>query len=128
MTPAREIGGDFYDCFKIDEFRLSVIIADVPGKGVPAALLTLVSRDLLKAVARNHDSPAQCLGEVNELVSQHNDVMMFVTLFYFVLDLRNGSFRYCNGGIIYRCWHEVPTTGQPNCRIPEHGPGNHQRP
>ncbi len=98
MTPAREIGGDFYDYFKIDDFRLGVVVADVSGKGVPAALFTLVTRALLKSAARNHESPAQCLGEVNELLSQENDALMFVTLFYGVLDLRNGEFLYSNGG------------------------------
>ncbi len=98
MTAAREIGGDFYDYFAIDNFRLGVVIADVSGKGVPAALFTLVTRALLKSAARNHESPARCLAEVNELLSQQNDALMFVTLFYGVLDLRNGEFLYCNGG------------------------------
>ena len=98
MTPAREIGGDFYDYFRVDESRLGLVIADVSGKGIPAALFTMVSRALLKSAARNHESPAYCLNEVNELLSQENDACMFVTLFYGVLDLRDGRFLYCNGG------------------------------
>ena len=98
MTPAREVGGDFYDYFTVDSFRLGVVVADVSGKGVPAAMFTLVTRVLLKSAARNHQSPARCLQEVNELLSQQNDAMMFVTLFYGVLDLRNGEFLYSNGG------------------------------
>ena len=98
MTPAREIGGDFYDYFRLDEYRLGLVIADVSGKGVPAALFTMVTRALLKSAARNHESPAWCLSEVNELLSQENDACMFVTLFYGVLDLRDGSLQFSNGG------------------------------
>ena len=98
MTPAREIGGDFYDFFDLDEYRMGLVIADVSDKGIPAALFTMVSRVLLKAAARNHASPGTCLHEVNQLVSQDNDACMFVTLFYGVLDLRDGHLRYCNGG------------------------------
>ena len=98
MTPAREIGGDFYDFFSLDEYRMGLVIADVSDKGIPAALFTMVSRALLKAAARNHASPADCLYEVNQLVSQDNDACMFVTLFYAVLDLRDGRLCYCNGG------------------------------
>ncbi|MDE0039933.1 MAG: SpoIIE family protein phosphatase [Gammaproteobacteria bacterium] len=98
MIPAREIGGDFYDFFSVDEYRMGLVIADVSDKGIPAALFTMVSRALLKAAARNHESPSACLYEVNQLVSQDNDACMFVTLFYAVLDLRDGRLRYCNGG------------------------------
>ena len=98
MTPAREIGGDFYDFFSLDEYRMGLVIADVSDKGIPAALFTMVSRALLKAAARNHASPADCLYEVNQLVSQDNDACMFVTLFYAVLDLRDGRLCYSNGG------------------------------
>ncbi len=98
MTPAREIGGDFYDFFSLDEHRMGLVIADVSDKGIPAALFTMVSRALLKAAARNYESPADCLREVNQLVSQDNDACMFVTLFYAVLDLRDGRLHYCNGG------------------------------
>ena len=98
MTPAREIGGDFYDYFRLDDHRLGLVIADVSGKGVPAALFTMVTRALLKSAARNHESPAYCLSEVNELLSQENDACMFVTLFYGVLDLRDGRLQFSNGG------------------------------
>ena len=117
MTPAREIGGDFYDFFSVDEFRMGLVIADVSDKGIPAALFTMVSRALLKAAARNHDSPAACLREVNELVSQDNEACMFVTLFYAVLDLRDGRLCYSNGGhnpprlLCQGKVEEVPPTG-----------------
>ena len=98
MTPAREIGGDFFDYFILDGDSIGVIVADVSGKGVPAALITMVTRALLRSAAPNHLSPAKCLSEVNELLSQDNDACMFVTLFYGVLHLCNGQFRYSNGG------------------------------
>ena len=98
MTPAREVGGDFYDYFTLDEHRLGIVVADVSGKGIPAALFTMVTRALLKSAARNYDSPAECLSEVNDLLSQDNDACMFVTLYYGVLDLRDGRLRYSNGG------------------------------
>ena len=98
MNPAKEIGGDFYDFFELDEHRLGLAIADVSDKGVPAALFTMITRALLKSSSRRHDSPARCLHEVNEFLCQDNDACMFVTVFYGVLDLRDGSFRYSNGG------------------------------
>ena len=98
MIPAREIGGDFYDFFSLDDNLVGLVIADVSGKGVPAALFTLVTKSLLKSAARNFPSPAQCLSEVNQLLAEDNEACIFTTLFYGVLDLRNGSLRYCNGG------------------------------
>ncbi|MDE0271478.1 MAG: SpoIIE family protein phosphatase [Gammaproteobacteria bacterium] len=98
MNPAKEIGGDFYDFFELDEHRLGLAIADVSDKGVPAALFTMITRALLKSSSRRHDSPSRCLHEVNEFLCQDNDACMFVTVFYGVLDLRDGSFRYSNGG------------------------------
>ncbi len=98
MHPAREIGGDFYDFFHIDEHRVGLVIADVSDKGVPAALITLVTQALLKSAARTCDSPSGCLHDVNEFLSEDNDACMFVTLFYCVVDFRDGRVRYCNGG------------------------------
>ena len=98
MTPAREIGGDFYDFFQIDDYRMGLVIADVSDKGVPAALITMVTRALLKSAANRHDAPGACLAEVNEFLSQDNDACMFVTIFYGVLDFRDGRLRYSNGG------------------------------
>jgi sigma-B regulation protein RsbU (phosphoserine phosphatase) len=98
MIPAREVGGDFFDYFALDENRIGIVVADVSGKGVPAALFTMVTRAVLKSVALNHQSPAQCLSEVNNLLSQDNHACMFVTLYYGVLDLRDGRLNYSNGG------------------------------
>ena len=111
MTPAREVGGDFYDFFNLGDTLLGLVIADVSGKGIPAALFTMMTRTLLKGAARNFPSPARCLSEVNELLAEDNETCMFVTLFYGVLDLRDGSFRYCNGG------HNPPRLVRSDSRI-----------
>ena len=98
MIPAREIGGDFYNFFGLDDALIGLIIADVSGKGIPAALFTMVTQTLLKGAVRNFVSPSRCLSEVNELLAEDNETCVFVTVFYGIFDLRDGTFRYCNGG------------------------------
>lgn len=98
MTPAKEIGGDFYDYFELDAHRVAMTVADVSGKGVPAALFMAVSRTLLRAVAKFSDDPADCMSQLNGLLATDNDQMMFVTLFYAVIDTRNGEVTYANAG------------------------------
>ena len=98
IIPAREIGGDLYDYFYIDEFHLGLVIADVSGKGVPAALFTLLTRALLRAASKDHSSPAECLDLVNDLLSEDNETCIFVTLFFAALDVRNGNLIYSNAG------------------------------
>lgn len=98
MIPAKEVGGDFYDYFLLDERHLGIVVADVSGKGVPAALFMAISRSLLKAYARSFHSPAACLGQLNQLLASENEQMMFVTVFYGVLDLVSGEFVFLNAG------------------------------
>jgi serine phosphatase RsbU (regulator of sigma subunit) len=98
MNAAKEVGGDFYDFFPLDEHRVAVTVADVSGKGVPAAFFMAVSRTLLRAVARLGDGPAASLTRLNDLLAADNAEMMFVTLFYAVIDTRDGSVRYSNAG------------------------------
>lgn len=98
MQAAKEVGGDFYDFFLIDENRLGVVVADVSGKGVPAAFFMLISRTLLKATATFGLKPADVLTKLNDLLSVENEQMMFVTMFYGILDLDSGAFTYSNGG------------------------------
>ena len=98
MTPAKEIGGDFYDYFELDAHRVAMTVADVSGKGVPAALFMAVSRTLLRAVAKFSDDPSDCMNQLNGLLATDNDQMMFVTLFYAVIDTRNGEVTYANAG------------------------------
>ncbi len=100
--PALEMGGDFYDFFLIDDKRLGVVIADVSGKGVPAAIFMAVSRSLLKATALASVSPSDCLEHVNRLLYPDNESAMFVTVFYGILHTETGELEFSNGG------HNVP--------------------
>jgi sigma-B regulation protein RsbU (phosphoserine phosphatase) len=98
MIPAKEVGGDFYDFFAIDKSRIGIVIGDVSGKGVPAAMLMAISRTLLKATALKGISPDICLTEINNIIAEESLSTMFVSLFYGILDTRNGNFEYCNAG------------------------------
>jgi len=98
ITPAREVGGDFYDYFPIDANRFGFVIADVSGKGVPAALFMAISRTLLKSTALFVDSPSACLQRLNDLLAAENEQMLFVTVFYAVIDLSTGQVDYVNAG------------------------------
>lgn len=98
ITPAREVGGDFYDYFVIDAEHLGFVIADVSGKGVPAALFMAITRTLLKATAVFVTAPASCIRKLNDLLATENEQMMFVTIFYGVLHLPTGRVTYVNAG------------------------------
>ncbi|WP_250478471.1 MULTISPECIES: SpoIIE family protein phosphatase [unclassified Caballeronia] len=98
MVPAREVGGDFYDYFWLSDQKIGVVIADVSGKGVPAALFMAVARTLLRAIAPSAASPGACLALANDLLAQDNEATMFVTLFYGILDTATGELEYANGG------------------------------
>ncbi len=98
MIPAREVGGDLYDFFLIDKSRIGVIIGDVSGKGIPAAMFMAVSKTLLKATALKGIPSDTCLASVNSILVDESLPSMFVTVFYGIFDTRNGSFEYCNGG------------------------------
>ena len=98
MTPARQVGGDFYDFFFIGEDRLAFVIGDVSGKGVPAALFMAVCRTLIKATALHNDSPDTCLNNVNQLLCGDNASELFVTVFYGVLNTKTGEISYSNAG------------------------------
>ena len=98
MWPAKEVGGDFYDFFPLSDSRLAIAIADVSGKGVPAALFTVMSRTMLHATAAFLDSPGKALSVINNFLEQNNDEGLFVTVFYGILDLKTGRLTYANGG------------------------------
>ena len=98
MTPAREMGGDFYDFFTLDDGRLSVVMADVSGKGVPAAFFMAIARTVMRAAAARHPTPGPCLEEVNDAICEQNPQDLFVTLFYGILDPGTGEFVYANAG------------------------------
>lgn len=100
MTAAKSVGGDFYDFFWVDEEqkKLAIIIADVSGKGVPAALFMTVSRTLMRANALNNMTPGETFTKVNIALEKDNTNMMFVTAFYGILDTETGELTYCNAG------------------------------
>ena len=108
MTPAREVSGDFFDVISLDHGRVAMAIADVSGKGIPAALFMMSSRTLLKGVAIGLQSPSQVLSEVNRLLCQDNENTMFITLLYAVYDPGTGELTYANGG------HCHPILAQPD--------------
>ncbi len=97
-TPAREVGGDFFDFFDLPDGRTAVVIADVSGKGVPAALFMVLSRTLTRATAPDGAGPADCVAKVNRLLAAENPETMFVTLFYGVIDPLTGQMTYTNAG------------------------------
>jgi len=98
MIPARDIGGDFYDFFELDAYRIAIVIGDVSGKGIPAALFMAVARTLVRAVASETPSAGACMTRVNDLLARENTSAMFVTLFIGILDTRTGELQYANGG------------------------------
>jgi sigma-B regulation protein RsbU (phosphoserine phosphatase) len=98
MTPARVVGGDFYDFFLIDEKRLGVVIGDVSGKGIPAALFMAVSRTLLQGIALPGTAPAECLRYANEVLGSQGQPGIYVTVFYGILHTDTGELEYCLGG------------------------------
>ncbi len=98
MHTAKEVGGDFYDFFFIDEKHLGFVIGDVSGKGVPASIYMAVSRTMLKAIASQIHDPAECLQTVNTMLIPESDLTTFVTVFYGVLNTETGHIKYCNGG------------------------------
>ena len=98
MEPAREVGGDFFDLVKLEDGHLGIAIADVSGKGVPAGLFMMSSRTLLKGASIALPDPGRVLGEVNQLLEEDNEAMMFVTVFYAVFDPKTGLLTYANGG------------------------------
>jgi sigma-B regulation protein RsbU (phosphoserine phosphatase) len=98
LEPAREVGGDFYDFFFLDPEHLCVCVGDVSGKGVPSALFAAVTKTLVKSLARVDFSPAGVLTQVNGELADNNESAMFVTMFLGVLNVKSGTFSYCNAG------------------------------
>lgn len=102
MDPAKEVGGDFYDFFMVDDRHLAIVMADVSGKGVPAALFMVIGKTLIK----DHTQPGTDLGEtftnVNRMLCEANSEGLFITAFEGILDIVTGKFTYVNAG------HEMP--------------------
>ena len=98
MDPAKEVGGDFYDFFFIDENKLCFLIGDVSGKGVPASLFMAVTRTLIKTKTIQGLTPDIVLSRVNEDLCIDNDACMFVTMFYAILNIETGEIQFANAG------------------------------
>ena len=102
MTPAKEVGGDFYDFFLVDNDRLAIVIADVSGKGVPAALFMVIAKTLLKNAVQMGLSPKEALEKVNNQLCENNEAEMFVTAWLGVYEISTGKLTAANAG------HEYP--------------------
>lgn len=102
MNPAKEVGGDFYDFFMVDEDNLAIVVADVSGKGVPAALFMVIGKTLIKDHTTSGKDLGEVFTEVNQLLCESNSEELFITAFVGVLNLKTGEFRYVNAG------HEMP--------------------
>ncbi len=98
MNAAKDVGGDFYDFFLIDNDRLGLVIADVSGKGISAALFMAVSRTMLKSTALKGMPASQCVSYANKLISEESVDCMFVTTFYGILNTKTGELDYVNAG------------------------------
>jgi len=98
MNAAKDVGGDFYDFFRIDDQRIGFVIADVSGKGVPAAIFMAVSRTLIRATGVRGVSPAECISYSNGLLAQESANYMFVTVFYGIYNIATGQVTYTNAG------------------------------
>ena len=102
MTPAKEVGGDFFDFFFIDDNHIALVIADVSGKGVPAALFMVIAKTLIKIRAQAGGSPAEILADVNNQLCSGNDSSFFVTVWLAIIDVSTGKGVSANAG------HEHP--------------------
>lgn len=102
MTPAKAVGGDFYDFFLVDDDHLALVIADVSGKGVPAALFMVIAKTLLKNSAQTGLSPKKVLEKVNNQLCENNEAEMFVTVWFGLYEISTGKLKAANAG------HEYP--------------------
>ena len=102
MDPAKEVGGDFYDFFLVDDDHLALVMADVSGKGVPAAMFIVIAKTLLKNAAQTGASPKEVLEKVNDQLCENNDAEMFVTVWLGILEISTGRLVCANAG------HEFP--------------------
>lgn len=102
IRPTREVGGDFYDFFMLDDSRLTIIIGDVCGKGAPASLFAARVVTLLRTLGRDRQEAGEVIARANALLCEENDASMFATVFFGLLELNSGELTYCN------CGHVAP--------------------
>ncbi len=121
MAPAKEVGGDFYDFFMIDNDHFAVVVGDVSGKGVPAALFMVVAKTLLKNVGLQERSPARIFEQVNEQLCEGNDAGLFVTCWMGILTLSTGELLFANAGhtspVVYHGGKVEYLTVKPNLML-----------
>ena len=98
MEAAKDIGGDFYDFFRIDDDRVALVIADVCGKGIPAALFMAISRTIIRSKGMQYTDTGKCMTESNLPLVAYSADCMFVTVFYAVYNMKTGLLAYCNAG------------------------------
>ena len=98
MTPAKEVGGDFYDFFMVDDRRVAVVMADVSGKGVPAALFMVIAKTLIKNHALNKEALSEVFYNVNNQLCENNEAGMFVTAWMGIMDIDTGVVNFVNAG------------------------------
>lgn len=98
VIPAAQVGGDFFDFFPLDENRLAFVIADVSGKGIPAAFFMAMSRVIIRTIALRAPSPETCLEEANRMLCMDNEACMFVTAFFGVYNIQSGLIECANSG------------------------------
>ena len=108
MTPAKEVGGDFYDFFFVDDDHLALVIADVSGKGVPAALFMMMSKNLIRNLTAMGLSPKEVIERANQTICDNNKQRMFVTVWLGILEISTGKVTAVNAG------HEIPFIKQPS--------------
>ena len=98
MDPAKEVGGDFYDFFFVDDTRLCFVIGDVSGKGVPAALFMAITKTLIKNEAKRGLPTDEIIARVNDIIYPDNQTCRFVTVFCVILNIETGELQFCNAG------------------------------
>ena len=108
MTPAKEVGGDFYDFFFVTQDRLAMVIADVSGKGIPAAMFMMMAKSMIQTQAASGRGPKEVLETVNRLICANNQEEMFVTVWFAILDMKSGRLTAANAG------HEYPILKKPD--------------
>ncbi|MBQ4293654.1 MAG: PP2C family protein-serine/threonine phosphatase [Lachnospiraceae bacterium] len=120
MNPAKEVGGDFYDYFLVDHDHLALVMADVSGKGVPAALFMVIAKTLIKNSAQNGNSPSEILAYANEQLNEGNEAELFVTVWLAIIEISTGK------GIAANAGHEAPVLkragGKYELQIYKHSP------
>ena len=133
MEPAKEVGGDFYDFFLIDEDHLCIVMADVSGKGIPAALFMMIAKTILQSCAMLGKSAAEILTKTNEALCTNNQVEMFVTVWLGILEISTGKLTCANAGheypmlkqnggeyVLYKDKHSFPVGGMEGMRYMEY--------